>query len=240
LITAVGIIPVRYDSRRFPGKPLALILGKPMIQWVWERAVQAQSLTQVMVATDDQRIFETAKAFGARAVLTSSHHQSGTERVAEAAETLDASIIVNIQGDEPLLQPGDIDILVDAFRDESLSMATLAVRRIEKSVHQDPDVVKVVTDREGFALYFSRAPLPFEAPDYFLQHIGIYGYRKDFLQQFCRLSPSRLESRERLEQLRALENGYRIKVLETSYLSLSVDNPEDIIKVEKHLKSRER
>jgi 3-deoxy-manno-octulosonate cytidylyltransferase (CMP-KDO synthetase) len=235
---AAGIIPVRYQSTRFPGKPLALILGKPMIQWVYEGALQAKLLDRIIIATDDKRIFQAANKIGAEAVMTSADHSSGTERVAEAATRVDASIIVNIQGDEPLVNGAMLDALVKVLLDPSISMATLMARVDDIALLQERDIVKVVADKEGNALYFSRSPLPFRAPDYFFQHIGIYSYRKDFLLNFHLLPASRLEKIERLEQLRVLENGLRIKMVEISRPTLSVDTPQDIIKVEKFLKSR--
>lgn len=235
MISAAGIIPVRYESRRFPGKPLALIKGKPMVQWVWERAARAKFLDRILIATDDERIYRAAESFGADVVMTSPQHASGTERVAEAAAELASPIVINIQGDEPLLQPDTLDALVNGLQDPEVTMATLAVKRESADALADPNIVKVVVDGRGFALYFSRSPIPFGESKKFLQHIGIYGFKRDFLLRFSRLSPSRLEKIERLEQLRALENGFPIKVLETSYLSLSVDTPEDIIKVESFL-----
>jgi 3-deoxy-manno-octulosonate cytidylyltransferase (CMP-KDO synthetase) len=235
---AAGIIPVRYQSTRFPGKPLALILGKPMIQWVYEGAQEAKLLDRIIIATDDKRIFQAANKIGAEAVMTSADHSSGTERVAEAATRVDASIIVNIQGDEPLVNGAMLDALVKVLLDPSIPMATLMARVDDIALLQERDIVKVVADKEGNALYFSRSPLPYLAPDYFFQHIGIYSYRKDFLLNFHLLPASRLEKIERLEQLRVLENGLRIKMVEISRPTLSVDTPQDIIKVEKFLKSR--
>ncbi len=235
---AAGIIPVRYQSTRFPGKPLALILGKPTIQWVYEGAKQAKLLDRIIIATDDSRIFQAANKIGAEALMTSADHSSGTERAAEAAMHVDASIIVNIQGDEPLVNGAMLDALVKALEDPSIPMATLMARVEDMALLQEKDIVKVVADREGNALYFSRSPLPYQAPDYFFQHIGIYSYRKDFLLSFHLLPSSRLEKIERLEQLRVLENGLKIKMVEISRPTLSVDTPQDIIKVEKFLKFR--
>ena len=233
---AVGIIPARYGSTRFPGKPLAMILGKPMLQWVYERACSAPSLSRVIIATDDERIVTASKAFGAEAIKTSVSIVSGTERAAEVAYDIDSQIIINIQGDEPLIKAEMIDSLVEAFQEDSLPMATLVLKTKDLYLHKDKNIVKVVIDEQGFALYFSRSPVPFQASDYFWKHIGIYGYQKTFLLQFSRLPASRLEKMEDLEQLRALENGFRIKVIETFDSTLSVDTPEDIIKVEKKIK----
>ena len=233
---ATGIIPARYESRRFPGKPLAKIQGKPMIQWVYEGAKQANSLKNVIVATDDDRIAQTCNSFGAEVWMTSKDHRSGTDRVAEVAHQIDSPIIINIQGDEPLLKGKSLDSLVEALQDESTDMATLAIEIEDLTLIDDTNLVKVVTDNDGYALYFSRSGLPFQASDYFLQHVGIYGYQQEFLLQFSQWPPSRLEKAERLEQLRALEKGYRIKVLLSPHSTLSVDTPEDIIKVENFMK----
>ncbi len=235
---ALGVIPVRYGAQRFPGKPLAPILGRPMVQWVYESACRATRLTKLVVATDDERILQAARDFGAEACLTSPEHTSGTERVAEAASRYHLPIVINIQGDEPLLRGEAIDLLVEALQDETVPMATLAYPNPDLSRIGDPNVVKLVMDAEGYALYFSRSPLPHQASDFFWEHVGIYGYQKDFLLRFGGLPESRLEATERLEQLRALEHGFRIKVLETRYSTLSVDTPEDIIKVEDRLKER--
>lgn len=233
---ASGIIPARYKSQRFPGKPLALILGKPMIQWVYERAKKARFLENVFIATDDQRIFDTALAFGADVRMTSSGHRSGTSRAAEIASELDSPLILNIQGDEPLLRVSMIDDLVQVLQDKTIDMATLAVKDDNMAEIEDQNIVKVVKDREDFALYFSRSPIPFDAADYFWKHIGIYGYQRTFLLKFESLQESRLEKTEKLEQLRALENGCRIKIVNTPHSILSVDSPEDIIKVENILR----
>jgi 3-deoxy-manno-octulosonate cytidylyltransferase (CMP-KDO synthetase) len=237
---ATGIIPARYHAERFPGKPLALLQGKPMIQRVYEAARTAKNLDGVIVATDDNRIYQAAQDFGAEARMTSSSHRTGTDRVAEVAQEINTPIVINIQGDEPLIQGEAIDKLVEVLQDEDIPMATLAVKEDNLNLLNDSDVVKVIPDKDGFALYFSRSPLPFQASDYFWRHIGIYGYQKDFLQKFCRIPPSRLEKTEKLEQLRALENGYRIKIIENQYSTLSVDSPEDIIRVENLLKNRDR
>jgi 3-deoxy-manno-octulosonate cytidylyltransferase (CMP-KDO synthetase) len=235
---ALGVIPVRFGAQRFPGKPLAPILGRPMVQWVYESALQAKSLAKLVVATDDERILEAARDFGAEAILTSPEHVSGTERTAEAASRYDLPIVINIQGDEPLLRGEAIDLLVEALQDETVPMATLAHPNPDLSRIGDPNVVKLVMDSEGYALYFSRSPLPHQAPDFFWEHIGIYGFQRDFLLRFGSLPKSRLEITEKLEQLRVLEHGFRIKVLESRYSTLSVDTPEDIIKVEGRLKER--
>jgi 3-deoxy-manno-octulosonate cytidylyltransferase (CMP-KDO synthetase) len=233
---AAGIIPARYGATRFPGKPLAMIAGKPLIQRVYERARKAKYLRQLIVATDDARIFSASRAFGADVRMTSPDHRSGTERVAEVAEGLDTPIIINIQGDEPLLQGQMIDDLVQVLQDDAIGMATLATKVTDMDRIHDQDIVKVVADKNGDALYFSRSPLPFQSADYFHQHIGIYGYQKEFLMKFHTLPVSRLEASEGLEQLRALENGYKIKIVPTHFQALSVDTPQDIIAVEKFIR----
>ena len=235
---ATGIIPARYGSTRFPGKPLALILGKPMIQIVYERSKKAKLLEEVIVATDDERIMAACKGLGIPARWTSPSIGSGTERVAEVARELGASLIVNIQGDEPVFNPSMIDALVEALQDESLDMASLMTRTKDSAAFNDRNRVKVVVDKDGFALYFSRAPIPYQSQEGFFQHIGIYGYKAEFLFRFCGLRPSGLEKAESLEQLRALENGYRIKMIETPCSALSVDSPQDIIDVEKFLSGK--
>jgi len=233
---AAGIIPVRYSSQRFPGKPLALIKGKPMIQRVYESASKAKYLEQLIIATDDRRISEVAKNFGAEVRMTSPDHNSGTDRAAEVAREIKTPIVINIQGDEPLLRGEMIDELVAALQDEALPMATFAAKVNDLTLLQDSNTVKVIIDKNGFALYFSRSALPFQASDYLLQHIGIYGYQREFLLAFSQMEQTRLEKTEMLEQLRALENGFKIKIIETPFLTIGVDSPQDIIKVENYLK----
>jgi 3-deoxy-manno-octulosonate cytidylyltransferase (CMP-KDO synthetase) len=237
---ATGIIPARYHSVRFPGKPLALINGKAMIQRVYEAACAAKNLETVVVATDDERILQAAQNFGAEVRMTSASHRSGTDRVAEVAQKTQSPIIINIQGDEPLIQGDAIDELVEALQDENIPMATLAVKEDDMGLLDDSNVVKVVSDEKSFALNFSRSPLSSRASEYFWRHIGTYGYQKDFLLKFCRIPHSGREKAEKLEQLRALENGYRIKIVESSHSSLSVDTPADIIRVENFLKEMSR
>lgn len=209
-----------------------------MIQRVYEQALGSKLLRNVIVATDDQRVFDACSVFGAEVRMTSSDHRSGTERVAEVAESLETPIIINIQGDEPLLQGQMIDDLVKVLQDDNIPMATLAEKVHDVALVQDKDIVKVVMDKNGYALYFSRSPLPFGPLDHFWKHIGIYGYQRHFLMEFRQMPVSQLESCERLEQLRALENGFKIKVIHTDSPTLSVDTPEDIIKVEKFLETR--
>ncbi len=234
----IGIIPARYQSTRFPGKPLARINGKPMIQWVYERS--AEALSDVWVATDDQQIFDAVESFGGNAVMTSADHRSGTDRCAEAALKLsteiDFDVIVNIQGDEPFIQPEQIRKLMDCFKSDA-DIATLVRKITDLEELVDPNKPKVVLSACSDALYFSRAAIPYtrdyemgrwlEEENYWA-HIGIYAYRKDILQQITRLLPGTLEKAESLEQLRWLENGFRIKVTETDYQSFGIDTPEDL------------
>jgi 3-deoxy-manno-octulosonate cytidylyltransferase (CMP-KDO synthetase) len=236
---AAGIIPARYGSSRFPGKPLARILGKTMISMVYENARRARLLDELLVATDDERILKACADLGIPARMTSAAHVSGTDRIAEAARDMAASLVVNIQGDEPLLDPSAIDALVGALQDPRIEMASLMTRVRDQAAFEDLNRVKVVVDANGDALYFSRAPIPCRAPDGFFQHIGIYGYRREFLFRFCALPPSGLEKAERLEQLRALENGHRIRMVEVAHAALSVDTPRDIIEVEKLLRGKD-
>jgi 3-deoxy-manno-octulosonate cytidylyltransferase (CMP-KDO synthetase) len=233
----LGVIPARYASSRFPGKPLAAIAGKTMLQHVWERASQARYLTNLVIATDDERIRAAAEDFSAKVIITRPDHLSGTDRVAEAASASNAQIIVNIQGDEPMIDPAAIDAAILGILDrEEAPMSTLKTRIPRASDAADPNIVKVVTGADGNALYFSRSPIPFtrdadgpllsEKPAYF-KHIGLYVYRREFLLAYPDLPVGPLERAERLEQLRALENGFKIRVVETDCDSLGVDTPED-------------
>jgi 3-deoxy-manno-octulosonate cytidylyltransferase (CMP-KDO synthetase) len=230
----IALIPARYESTRFPGKPLALIHGKPMIQHVFERTRAVSLVDQVLVATDDARIAEAVRAFGGDVVMTSTGHQTGTDRIAEAVTDLDAEIVVNVQGDVPFLESAMVDATVALMHaDVMLPMATVKVPIRDQAEMTNPNVVKVVTDRDGYALYFSRSPLPYwrdlasTAPLGY-KHIGLYAYRRDFLLRFARLAPTPLERAEKLEQLRALEWGFRIRVAETRGQSIEVDTPEDL------------
>jgi 3-deoxy-manno-octulosonate cytidylyltransferase (CMP-KDO synthetase) len=230
----LGVIPARFASTRFPGKVLAPISSKPMLQHVYERASQARYLTSTIIATDDDRVYRAARSFGARVRMTRADHLSGTDRVAEVASAEDAAIVVNIQGDEPLIDPAAIDIaILPVAQEDDIVMATLK-KKIESAREiGDPNVVKVVTDAAGDAIYFSRCPIPFyrEGSGEYFKHIGLYVYRSDFLLSYSALPVGPLERAERLEQLRALENGFRIRVVETEYESLGVDTPEDLERV---------
>jgi 3-deoxy-manno-octulosonate cytidylyltransferase (CMP-KDO synthetase) len=214
---AILVIPARYASKRLPGKPLLSVTGKPLVVHVLERAAEAERISRVLVATDDERILAAVKEAGGEAVLTSRRHTCGTERVAEVAGRFpEERFFVNLQGDEPEIEPGDIDLLVRALEEGGCEMATLAAPLTGEEDHNDPSVVKVVVGRTGDALYFSRAPIPFardegSAADR-LRHLGIYGYTMEALRRFVELPPSTLEKTEKLEQLRALEHGMRIRV----------------------------
>jgi len=252
----VAIIPARYSSTRFPGKPLAKIGGKPMVQHVYESVSRAGGLDRVLVATDDYRILETVKDFGGEAVLTSKNHASGTDRLAEVARKLKAEWVINVQGDLPFIRPQTISrTLRPLRRDRSISMGTARTPIYQKEEWVNPNVVKVITDRNGFALYFSRAPIPYirehagfshrslagtdsrEQIIWGYRHIGVYVYRRDFLLKFSRLRPSPLERIEGLEQLRALAHGYRIRVADVEEPSVEVDTPADLKRAEQYLRS---
>lgn len=237
----IAIIPSRYHSSRFPGKPLAHILGKPMIQWVYENVKKAEYLDEVYVATDDTRIYHTVENFGGRALMTSADHVCGTDRIAECAELLklaEEDVILNIQGDEPLINPQMILDLVSVFNSDEVYMGTLK-KRIENTEEIDnSNVVKIVTDVFDNAIYFSRFCIPFERgghsiPHY--KHIGVYGYKKWFLSKFSLMEKTPMESVESLEQLRVIEHGFKIKVKETAYQTIGVDTPEQIRLVEEQL-----
>ncbi len=235
-MNVIGVIPARYQSTRLPGKPLADILGRPMIQWVYENVSRSALLDEVIVAADDDQVIAAVEQFDGKAVMTSRDHATGTDRVAEVAGRYDARIVVNIQGDEPFVNPGMIDEIVQPLlEDEGIPMSTLMHRIEEQEDLRNPNVVKVVTDASGFALYFSRSLVPFPRHEDLhraYEHIGIYAYRKDFLLRYAKMSPTLLEKTESLEQLRVLENGFRIRVVETGqdYIPLSVDTQEDLEK----------
>jgi 3-deoxy-manno-octulosonate cytidylyltransferase (CMP-KDO synthetase) len=245
----IGIIPSRYASTRLPAKPLADICGKPMVQRVYEQAKSSTLLTHVVVATDDERIVSAVKSFGGNAVMTPEDIQSGSDRIALVAKNLNADIVVNIQGDEPLIDPLLIDQTIRALMDDPAAVVTTAVKK--SASHQDifnANVVKVVMDVNNYALYFSRSPIPNvrdvrKDEDWFngtvfYKHFGIYVYRAEFLQLYTTLKQTPLEVAEKLEQLRILENGYKIRCVVTEYESLPVDTPEDLQKVIQYLNSR--
>jgi len=244
---AVAIIPARYDSTRFPGKPLALLHGKTIIQRVYEQVNASNLIESVWIATDDRRIYDAVTAFGGRAVMTSADHVCGTDRIAEAAGNIACDIIVNVQGDEPFIRPEMVDDTVMMLRDDAkASMSTLAVRIRSREDAVSPHVVKVVMDNAGYALYFSRSPVPYhrdswenpekitfdEKKNVLYKHIGIYGYRKEALVKFTKMGKGVLEDTEKLEQLRALASGMKIKVKETKYDTFGIDTLEDLRKAE--------
>ena len=243
------VIPARYASTRFPGKPLADLCGKPMIQWVYERSSLCESVDRVIVATDDVRIADAVEAFGGVVAMTRSDHATGTDRLAEVAAGLNDDLIVNVQGDEPLIDPAMIQAALDPMLvDNSIPMGTLKTPLTSMEEYLNPNVVKVVTDRRGFALYFSRAPIPY--PRDFndgldqrwnelatAKHIGLYVYRREFLLKYPSLQVTPLEAQECLEQLRALEHGYRIRVAKTDLVGQGVDTPEDLERVKELLAS---
>ena len=246
----VVIIPARYNSTRFPGKPIAVLKGKPLIQHVYESAASANSVNGVFVATDDKRIFDTVTGFGGKAVMTSPSHPCGSDRAAEAAKDIECDIIVNVQGDEPFIRPEMIDDVVRIIDDDHrAAISTLVKKTSDVKEILSPDVVKVVIDNEGFAMYFSRSPIPYYRDEWkglgsitftaahvaVFKHIGIYGFRKDTLLNFSAMSQCKLELSERLEQLRALSSGMKIKVKETPYDAFGVDTIEDMRKAEEWL-----
>ena len=239
-MSVLGVIPARFGSTRFPGKPLALIAGKSLVQRVWERARAAVRLDGLVVATEDGRIVEHVASFGGQAVLTSAAHQSGTDRLGEVAQAQVYDYYVNIQGDEPLVSPGAIDALIGATLPRGAAMSTLVTPLPEGSPDVgNPNAVKVVRDKDGYALYFSRSPVPYarnapQAP--YLKHIGIYMYSRQTLGALCALPPAQIELTESLEQLRALHNGIRILTVDTDYDPVAVDVPEDIARAEARLR----
>jgi 3-deoxy-manno-octulosonate cytidylyltransferase (CMP-KDO synthetase) len=249
---AVAIIPARFKSTRFPGKPLADLKGKTLIQHVYENVSKASLVDSVLVATDDKRIFDAVAGFGGRVVMTSDKHESGTDRIAEAASGIECDLVVNVQGDEPFIRPDMIDDVINLlYNDKNASISTLAKRITDADEAMSPNVVKVVTDDEGFAMYFSRSPVPYYRDEWkdmrniiykendtvMYKHIGIYGFRKSALLAFSAMSPGRLESIEKLEQLRALAKGMRIKVKVTDFDTFGIDTVEDLKKAESALEN---
>lgn len=235
------MIPARYGSSRFPGKPLVSILGKPLVVRVWERASETRGIEGVVVATDDERIAACVREAGGTAVMTPSDLPSGTDRVMEASRDLDWDVVVNLQGDEPLIEPSLVEELIDSFRRGRHEIATVAARNSSREDFEDPNVVKVVVDGEGNALYFSRAPIPYHRDAEFrgfLRHVGIYAFRKSCFDRIRSLPLGRLERAESLEQLRWLEGGMKIRVIESGYDPVGVDVPGDVEKVERILREK--
>ncbi|NCY20741.1 3-deoxy-manno-octulosonate cytidylyltransferase [bacterium] len=233
----IAVIPARHASTRFPGKPLTPILGKPLLQWVWEGAKRARKIDRVIVATDDDRIAVAAENFGAETKKTRGDHPSGTDRIAEATQGLDAAWILNIQGDEPLIEGPILDQWISGFH-PSFGMTTVATLLSHDSDLHSPDIVKVSFDAQGRALGFQRRVSPTKANEWTHQHVGLYAYTPATLQRFISLPPSPGEKRERLEQLRALENGIAIQVLPLTFLSIGVDTPGDVSRAERALANR--
>ena len=240
----IAFIPSRYESTRFPGKPLAPIAGEPMIRHVFRCAASCPEISEVYVATDDERIFQCVNNFGGKAIMTAKKHASGTDRIFEATQKLgmdEEDLIVNIQGDQPVFNPGIIsEMIAPLVKDGDIPMGTLKHRITDKKEIENTNIVKVVTDNDGFALYFSRHPIPFcrdqGSSTGHYKHLGLYAYRRRFLARFSRLPIGKLEAAEKLEQLRALENGFKIMVVETASDSIEVDTPEDIKRVEDLIK----
>ena len=240
---ALGIIPARYASTRFPGKPLVSILGKSMIQRVYEQCQKASCLNEIYVATDDQRIFDHVVSFGGKVVLTSSEHQSGTDRCAEVISNINTSetIVINIQGDEPFIDPDQINLLAEAFSNPKTQIATLKKFISSEDDIKNPNVVKVIENELGNAIYFSRTPIPYRRnPEFnirYFKHIGIYGYKTETLLKLTKLPMGMLEKAESLEQLRWIEAGFSIALKETDKETLAIDSPADLAHVEKMMKS---
>jgi len=241
----VGVIPSRWASTRLPGKSLVPLCGKPLVQWVAESVSCAERLSEVLVATDDKRIADVVEGFGGKAVMTRQDHPSGTDRVAEAVAQVDAEVVINIQGDEPMIDPALIDRLADVMlADRDLDMATAATPILDVADVDNPAVVKVVCDGDSRALYFSRSPIPFVRDDdmswkgLYRRHIGIYAYRRRFLETLVSAPPCVLERAEKLEQLRALHLGARMAVVETDDVGVGVDTPDDVVRVEELLRMR--
>lgn len=237
-MTTIGVIPARFRSTRFPGKVLALINGKPMIEHVWRQASQCRELDRLLIACDHDEVFKTARAFGAQVVMTSPDHPSGSDRIAEAIGSLPCELVVNIQGDEPFIEPKVIDALVVALKNDAAASVATVIKEIRSDDDiRNPNVVKVVIDRNRYALYFSRSVIPYDRNAQrpsglrYFKHLGLYAYRKDFLMSYKDWPKSMLEATEQLEQLRILEAGHKIKTIETDCESLAVDTPEDLAKV---------
>lgn len=243
MITAI-VIPARFAATRLPGKPMRVIAGKTMIQRVYEKAVAVKEADFVVVATDHQGIYDNVKSFGGQVIMTSPHHQTGTDRIAEVAKQIKCDIIVNVQGDEPLIKSETIALCAKPLiKNSNEVMATLKHKLFSQEEIQNPNFVKVITDKNDYAIYFSRFAIPFARNDcgfQYFKHIGIYAYRKDFLLQYAQMPQTLLEKSESLEQLRAIENGYRIKVLETEDIPMGIDTEDDLKKVQAILEKQER
>lgn len=235
----LGIIPSRYSSSRFPGKPLIDLKGKSMIQRVYENALKTQSISEIIVATDDERIFNHVIGFGGKVVMTKENHNSGTERCEEVAQNYDCDVVINIQGDEPLVNPIQLDQIISAFSDPKVEIATLGTKNISKEDLENPHRIKIILDAESNALYFSRSLIPNShhfsgnalAFYPYMKHIGLYAFRKETLLAITKKQATKLEQIESLEQLRWLYHGYKIKVVETTIETPNIDTPEDVSKI---------
>ncbi len=238
----VAIIPARYASTRFPGKPLALINDKPLIQYVYDAVVNTRIFDDVIVATDEVSIFDKVRSFGGRVMKTLSTHKSGTDRIVEVCRKIACDVVVNVQGDEPFIDKQTLEPILKAFDNDNVSVVSLYHKITDKSLIENPNVVKTVIDKNGYAMYFSRYPIPYnrdgkkDIPHY--KHIGVYAYRKDILMKFSRLQPSVYEEIEKLEQLRFLENGIKIKMIETEYNGFGIDTYEDLERAKEFLQYR--
>ncbi|WP_293720710.1 3-deoxy-manno-octulosonate cytidylyltransferase [uncultured Cetobacterium sp.] len=235
----LGVIPARYESTRLPRKPLKDICGHTMIEWVYKRAMKS-NLDRVVVATDSQEVFDVVKDFGGDVIMTDTNHLNGTSRIAEVCDKItDYDVVINIQGDEPLIEADMINSLIEVFKQENdLKMATLKHKLNKKEDIENPNFVKVITDKKDYAIYFSRSVIPYprnENLDIYFKHVGIYGYKREFVLEYSKLESTPLENSESLEQLRVLENGYRIKVLETPYEIIGVDTAEELERVRKYI-----
>ncbi|XEC95263.1 3-deoxy-manno-octulosonate cytidylyltransferase [Paenibacillus tarimensis] len=241
MLKTIAIIPARYASTRFPGKPLVDIQGISMIERVYRNVEKARNIDEVWVATDDGRIEDKVLSFGGKCIMTSTTHQTGSDRIAEAIEKLRADVVVNVQGDEPLIEGDVLEQLVEPFvNDQQLKMSTLKTKIVDSEEVQDPNVVKVITDETGKAIYFSRSPIPYNRDNRtitYFKHIGVYAYRYDFLSEYVKMKQTPLEIAESLEQLRVIENGIQIQVVETDHKFISVDTPSDLDKVNDFLLS---
>ena len=239
----LGVIPARYVSTRLPRKPLKDICGHTMIEWVYKRAIKS-NLDRVVIATDSKEVFDEVLSFGGDVIMTDANHLNGTSRIAEVCQKItDYDVVINIQGDEPLIEPDMINSLIDIFKEENdLKMATLKHKLKKKEDIENPNFVKVITDKKDYAIYFSRSVIPYprnENLDIYFKHVGIYGYKREFVLEYSKLESTPLENSESLEQLRVLENGYKIKVLETPYEIIGVDTAEELERVRKYILEKE-
>ncbi|MGL4365705.1 MAG: 3-deoxy-manno-octulosonate cytidylyltransferase [Cetobacterium sp.] len=239
----LGVIPARYESTRLPRKPLKDICGHTMIEWVYKRAIKS-NLDRVVIATDSKEVFDEVLSFGGDVIMTDANHLNGTSRIAEVCGKItDYDVVINIQGDEPLIEPDMINSLIDIFKEENdLKMATLKHKLKKKEDIENPNFVKVITDKKDYAIYFSRSVIPYprnENLDIYFKHVGIYGYKREFVLEYSKLESTPLENSESLEQLRVLENGYKIKVLETPYEIIGVDTAEELERVRKYILEKE-